>query len=121
MASTQKTTYFIIALRSIKDSESEADFIFGDETLVIDAVEKCSLENLTKSESKIKEAFPKHQIMVTYLPLFESFGLLSKMIDLEKELVESGEIAHVDNDQSRLRKVFDWECKHNTAIHSGNC
>ena len=32
MASTQKTTYFIIALRSIKDSESEADFIFGDET-----------------------------------------------------------------------------------------
>ena len=43
------------------------------------------------------------------------------MIDLEKELVESGEIAHVDNDQSRLRKAFDWECKHNTAIHSGNC
>ena len=74
-----KTTYFVIAVRLIKDNEDEADFIINDETLVIDAVEKCSLENLTKSESKIKDAFPKHQIMVTYLPLFESFGLLSKM------------------------------------------
>ena len=121
MASTQKTTYFIIALRPIKDSESEADFIFGDETLVIDAVEKCSLENLTKSESKIKEAFPKHQIMVTYLPLFESFGLLSKMIDLESELAKTGEIAHADNSPSRLRAAFDWEQKHNATIQKGSC
>ena len=56
MASTQKTTYFIIALRPIKDSESEADFIFGDETLVIDAVKNA----LSKISLKARARSRKH-------------------------------------------------------------
>ena len=115
------TTYFVMAVRPIKDNEDEADFIIDDETLVIDAIEKCNLESLTASEEKIKRAFPKHKTMVTYLPLFESFSQLSRIIELEVQLVKEGQIAHVDNDPSRLGKAFDWEKKHNTATHSGSC
>ena len=116
-----KTTYFVIAVRLIKDNEDEADFIINDETLVIDAVEKCGLENLTASEDKIKKAFPKHQIMVTHLPLLELFGLLSRIDELEAELIQDGLVAHVDSTPSRLGIAFDWEQKHNAATHGGKC
>lgn len=115
------TTYFVMAVRPIQGNEDEADFIIDDDTLVIDAIEKCNLESLDVSEDKIKKAFPRHKIMVTYLPLFESFSRLSKIIELEAQLVKEGQIAHVDNDPSRIRKAFDWEKKHNTATHSGSC
>lgn len=108
-------------MRPIKEGEDEADFLIDGETLVIDAVERCSLENLTVSESLIKGAFPRHKIMVTHLPLFESFGLLSTMTELEAKLTQEGQIAHVDSKPSRLRLAFDWQKKHNTATHSGSC
>ena len=116
-----KTTYFVIAVRPIKDNEDEADFIINDETLVIDAVEKCGLENLTTSEDKIKKAFPKHKIIVTHLPLLELFCLLSRIDELEAELIQDGLVAHVDSTPSRLGMAFDWEQKHNAATHSGKC
>ena len=117
----EETIYFVVAMRPIGNNEDEADFIINDETLVIDAVERCSMLEFDSAAEKLKKAFPLHTIMITYLPLLEAFGMLTHIQDLEKELVKSGEIAHVDNDQSRLRKAFDWECKHNTAIHGGSC
>ena len=116
-----KTTYFVIAVRPIRDNEDEADFIINDETLVIDAVEKCGLENLTASEDKIKKAFPKHQIIVTHLPLLELFCLLSKIDELEAELIQDGLVAHVDSTPSRLGMAFDWEQKYNATIQKGSC
>ena len=117
----EETIYFVVAMRLATDQDTETDFIFNDDHFVIDAVERCSMLEFDSATEKLKKAFPLHTIMITYLPLFEAFGMLTRIQDLEKELIESGEIAHVDNDQSRLRKAFDWECKHNTAIHSGNC
>lgn len=116
-----KTTYFVIAVRSIRDNEDEADFIINDETLVIDAVEKCDLENLTIGEEKIRKAFPKHKIMVTHLPLLELFSLLSNISEFEVELIQDGLVAHIDSAPSRLGVAFDWEQKHNAATHSGKC
>lgn len=116
-----KTTYFVIAVRPIRDNEDEADFIINDETLVIDAVEKCDLENLTIGEEKIRKTFPKHKIMVTHLPLLELFSLLSNISEIEIELIQEGLVAHVDSAPSRLGVAFDWEQKHNATIQKGSC
>lgn len=117
----EETVYFVIALRLATDHDAESDFIFGDDHFLIEAVERCSMLEFDSATKKIKKAFPLHKVMITYQPLFEAFGMLTRIQDLESEMAETGGIAHADSNPSRLRAAFDWECKHNTAIHSGNC
>ncbi|NAR91512.1 hypothetical protein [Acinetobacter haemolyticus] len=117
----EETVYFVMALRLATDHDVESDFIFGDDHFLIEAVERCNMLELTEAENKIKHAFPKHKVMITYMPLFEAFGMLTRIQDLESELAKTGGIAHADSNPSRLRAAFDWEQKHNATIQKGSC
>ena len=58
---------------------------------------------------------------MTHLPLLELFCLLSRIDEIEAELIQDGLMAHVDRTPSRLGIAFDWEQKHNAATHGGKC
>ena len=120
---SEDTTYFVMALRlsGENDQDQEIDFIINNECFVIEAVERCNMLELTEAENKIKHAFPKHKVMITYMPLFDMFGILTRIGELEAELIQDGLVAHVDSAPSRLGIAFDWEQKHNAATHSGKC
>lgn len=117
----EETIYFVVAMRLATDQDTETDFIFNDDHFVIDAVERCSMLEFDSATEKLKKAFPLHTIMITYLPLFEAFGMLTRIQDLESELAKTGGIAHADNNPSRLRAAFNWEQKHNAIIQKGSC
>ena len=47
--------------------------------------------------------------MITYMPLFDMFGILTRIDELEAELIQDGLVPHVDRTPSRLGIAFDWE------------
>lgn len=119
----EDTTYFVMALRlsGENDQDQEIDFIINNKCFVIEAVERCNMPELTEAENKIKHAFPKHKVMITYMPLFDMFGILTRMQDLEREAAESGEIIHYEHNTSRVKDAFYWEDKHNPVVNNGKC